>query len=48
MQNINKPQAKRKETPAQHIKKELLQVFTGVKFSCKYDKFSMWDSVDVS
>lgn len=36
-----------KKTPAAYIKEALKKAFPGVKFSCRYQIFSWWDSVDV-
>lgn len=34
-------------TPAQAVKKELTKAFPNVKFSCTYQTYSMWSSVDI-
>lgn len=39
---------KNRKTPASYIKDALKKQFPTVKFSCKYESFSMGDSVDVS
>lgn len=38
---------KKQPTPAQAIKKELTELFPWVKFSCRYETFSMGDAVDI-
>lgn len=35
-------------TPAQAIKKELKVLFPTIKFSCRFESYSMWDSVNVN